>query len=1494
MKNFINFIFLFIPFCIPNIFLFAQNPYPIIPIDSVQFVNYGKLSSTDTTTFPDYISPTFKNTIYRDTVRFEGIVVSNPKAYGLSTSRKAAYIQRKGGGQWSGVIVMCEPNGTGTNLANLNAETKFFDNFNVGYKVRVTAVITDFQGETQLNLIRNNPNWNNSIEQLSLISDTLVYSEITADKLMRGNPNELPRIPQKLTAEAYEGTLVRLRNLTVYEVSVSGNRTTWSVIDDNGNVIDIRDFSAYYRRDANGDSTGLNVVNPNRFIAPAIGTRLEYLQGVVTEYKVAGLNRYGISPIYPGDFKICNLCPPMIKFISKSPSIIKSSDTTKLTFEISTGDTALANSKVYFKNSVTNTMDSLSLNPITNFPNYYLAQLPPTNAGGCTISYWVKATDKKNRTTIFPDSFNFGNKIYVDNYITIDTTNKKQFCSNKIQNSSISYKLEEKQLQFGNVFRIELSDTSGSFTTPTVIGTKTDSSSIGSIPIIIPTGLLINKNYKIRIKCSADSFINSPPFSITIVSGFNTPIISSSKDSFCKGTGTFFAVTPNNTNLNFKWLRNNLLLSDETNDSLFADSTCFYRAIVNNNTCSDTSNTIGLRVFPNPKVGFTINNPIQCLNGNNFLFNDTSTISSGTINRKWNLGYGNLDTSLLANPTKVYPEAYTYVVKLAQISNKGCSDSISKIILVNPKPLVGFTTNNMNQCIYDNNFLFTDTSTISNGNSFRKWNLGTGNNDTSAQEIENKVYSLANTYSIKLLVTSYNGCKDSIIKTITVHAKPIVGFSTNNMHQCLSNNNFLFTDTSNISSEFGTKRLWKLSTNDTSTNLSFTKAFASSGNYTIKLIEESNYGCIDSLTKNISVTQLIANTNSVKNNICGANGNGTASILVSNGTMPYTYLWDSIANNQTTQTAIGLNKNTYQVIVTDSNNCTISKNVSVLNTPNINTQVPITNVAMLDQTLSNEFSQYYNYDLPLNINSNPSNLENFADVGKYFRFKIQSENKKTNGQSIVNGFCKLRSNSPYLTITDSLSALNNIAYNGKVWSADEFEVYINPTTPKGSNLYFDFIVEESGNQFNSGCLSIPIIPLDYSQNNSLTVDDDNNPDSHGNDNDTCELGEAIEFYPWLNNISDKNAQYVKGNLLNSKNFSGVNVWNNIKGVNDTVLNSTWWNFAFGRPSSIISGTNESKPAMDFVFDYGYGAPKNNFDLNMAVSAGFKLLSDTTLSLVRWSLPYSFKSEIGVTDELQIKPIVINCTSIGGTRTLGISCNRSWVVTSNQSWVKLNKTIGIGDDSLIVNIEANSGLNRTALLTFTAGLVTKTISINQDSLTMVDVLELDKDSIRTSFGASLNTVLVSSNRSWIISSNQSWCGVSTLIGSGNGSFNVMNSVNNTGLLRNAKITVIAGGVTKNVYVEQSPSLGFEEVKNDFFFQVYPNPNSGNFTLRTNNEKSNITNISLVNMLGKEVWNTSSIIPSGMHETTINANLNKGIYLLRFQNEKVNKIKYIVVE
>ncbi|MFI5220826.1 MAG: PKD domain-containing protein [Bacteroidia bacterium] len=168
-----------------------------------------------------------------------------------------------------------------------------------------------------------------------------------------------------------------------------------------------------------------------------------------------------------------------------------------------------------------------------------------------------------------------------------------------------------------------------------------------------------------------------------------------------------------------------------------------------------------------PSVGFTINNATQCLTSNNFLFNDTSKISSGALSRNWNFGNGTIDTSSVSNPSKTYITANSYQVKLVSTSNFGCKDSLIKTVTVYPQPKSGFTVNNYSQCLIGNSFSFDDTtSTTAN----RLWNLGdltTNTNDTFS-----KSYSSAGTYNVKLKVTDSHNCTDSVTKTITVKPNP--------------------------------------------------------------------------------------------------------------------------------------------------------------------------------------------------------------------------------------------------------------------------------------------------------------------------------------------------------------------------------------------------------------------------------------------------------------------------------------------------------------------------------------------------------------------------------------------------------------------------------------------------------------------------------------------------------------------------------------------------
>ncbi|MBI2271835.1 MAG: SBBP repeat-containing protein [Bacteroidetes bacterium] len=73
---------------------------------------------------------------------------------------------------------------------------------------------------------------------------------------------------------------------------------------------------------------------------------------------------------------------------------------------------------------------------------------------------------------------------------------------------------------------------------------------------------------------------------------------------------------------------------------------------------------------------------------------------------------------------------------------------------------------------------------------------------------------------------------------------------------------------------------------------------------------------------------------SIQTNVtCNGTCNGSSIITPAGGLSPYTYLWN---NGQTTATATGLCTGSFSVVVTDANNCTAIRNISIGKAPLIN------------------------------------------------------------------------------------------------------------------------------------------------------------------------------------------------------------------------------------------------------------------------------------------------------------------------------------------------------------------------------------------------------------------------------------------------------------------------------------------------------------------------------------------------------------------------------
>ncbi|HYD21862.1 MAG TPA: gliding motility-associated C-terminal domain-containing protein [Flavipsychrobacter sp.] len=100
------------------------------------------------------------------------------------------------------------------------------------------------------------------------------------------------------------------------------------------------------------------------------------------------------------------------------------------------------------------------------------------------------------------------------------------------------------------------------------------------------------------------------------------------------------------------------------------------------------------------------------------------------------------------------------------------------------------------------------------------------------------------------------------------------------------------------------------------------------GTYTC-IVTDAN-GCSDTVSTSLQQTPAFTLSMLVVNPNCYGQSTGSATVTLTGGTQPFTYLWN---NGQTTQTATNLAAGTYSVTVTDGNGCTGTASVTINQPP---------------------------------------------------------------------------------------------------------------------------------------------------------------------------------------------------------------------------------------------------------------------------------------------------------------------------------------------------------------------------------------------------------------------------------------------------------------------------------------------------------------------------------------------------------------------------------
>jgi len=384
--------------------------------------------------------------------------------------------------------------------------------------------------------------------------------------------------------------------------------------------------------------------------------------------------------------------------------------------------------------------------------------------------------------------------------------------------------------------------------------------------------------------------------------------------------------------------------------------------------------SIPVVIYPNPVAAFGIT---QTPCSPSFSFTDSAYVSSGTItSTSWN--FGDLTTSSLTNPTHLYGAPGTYTVSLTVTTALGCTATITHPVVV-PVPVTnvlsvvpvscfgGITgsagviasggqspytyswsngaVTSVNPSLSAGNYtvLVTDakgcstsgtvtvtqppamvhtiTSTspscfgFNNGSAVLNVSGGTPGyqyswSTTPPQTLPTANGLSAGTYSCT--VKDANGCIS--VSVTNLIAPPILVGST------------LVTDVSCFGGNSGTIQAnvtggttpYTYSWNTSLSTLPVLSGLAA-GNYQLTITDHN--GCSTVVSSLVAQPPVLTGTVTGNNVTCNGLSNGSASALVSGGTLPYTYSWNTIPA-QTGPSATNLGAGVYSAFLKDGKGCT--------------------------------------------------------------------------------------------------------------------------------------------------------------------------------------------------------------------------------------------------------------------------------------------------------------------------------------------------------------------------------------------------------------------------------------------------------------------------------------------------------------------------------------------------------------------------------------------
>lgn len=160
------------------------------------------------------------------------------------------------------------------------------------------------------------------------------------------------------------------------------------------------------------------------------------------------------------------------------------------------------------------------------------------------------------------------------------------------------------------------------------------------------------------------------------------------------------------------------------------------------------------------------------------VFTNLSTIGAGVSISQYDWDFGDTNTDNVKDPSHTYQSSAVFDVVLKATSNEGCTDDTTIKVSMDPFPIAGFYSDSV--CLNSAPTQFTDTTKISAG-SIVKWGWNFGDGFVSGDQNPQHIFFTDGNHTIKLIVESDKGCKDTIYNEAVIHPLPVAKFSVDSV-----------------------------------------------------------------------------------------------------------------------------------------------------------------------------------------------------------------------------------------------------------------------------------------------------------------------------------------------------------------------------------------------------------------------------------------------------------------------------------------------------------------------------------------------------------------------------------------------------------------------------------------------------------------------------------------------------------------------------------------